>query len=161
MTLVRRIARPLLAASFVTGGIDTLRDPGPRAVAADKLNLPDAEKYVKINAGAMVVGGLMLATNRLPRLSAAVLAASLVPTTAAGHRFWEETDPAAKKTQRIHFTKNLGLLGGLILATVDTEGRESIPHRAKRTTRKAATAAASATTSATSLTRHALTLGAA
>ena len=38
-----------------------------------------------------------------------------MPTTAAGHRFWEETDPEARANQQIHFFKNLSMLGGLIL----------------------------------------------
>ena len=58
-------------------------------------------------------------------------------TTAAGHRFWEETDDTTRAQQQIHFLKNLGLVGGLILAAVDTEGRPSLTWRAKRTARLA------------------------
>ena len=46
-----------------------------------------------------------------------MLAASLVPTTLAGHRFWEETDPQAKAMQRLQFAKNTSVLGGLLLAS--------------------------------------------
>ena len=34
MTVVRRLARPMLAAVFIQGGIDSLRHPGGRAEAA-------------------------------------------------------------------------------------------------------------------------------
>jgi len=61
-----------------------------------------------------------------------VLAATLVPTTAAGHRFWEEEDPAQRSNQRIHFFKNVSMLGGLIIAGVDTEGRPGVAWRARR-----------------------------
>jgi uncharacterized membrane protein YphA (DoxX/SURF4 family) len=37
-----------------------------------------------------------------------------VPTTLAGHRFWEE-ESAARSGQRLQFLKNLGLIGGLLL----------------------------------------------
>jgi uncharacterized membrane protein YphA (DoxX/SURF4 family) len=47
-----------------------------------------------------------------------VLIGSLIPTTLAGHRFWQETDEARRSQQRIHFLKNVGLLGGLILAVI-------------------------------------------
>ena len=60
------------------------------------------------------------------------LAASLVPTTAAGHRFCEETDPSMKANQRTHFLKNVSMLGGLILASVDTEGKPGLAWRARR-----------------------------
>jgi hypothetical protein len=59
-----------------------------------------------------------------------VLSASIVPTTVAGHAFWNETDPVVRKQQRTQFLKNLGLLGGLLLATVDTEGKPGLAYRA-------------------------------
>jgi uncharacterized membrane protein YphA (DoxX/SURF4 family) len=70
---------------------------------------------VRINGAAQVVAGATLALGWFPRLSALVLAGSLVPTTVAGHRFWEEDDPKAKSQQTIHFLKNLGILGGLLM----------------------------------------------
>jgi putative oxidoreductase len=150
MTMTRRIARPLLAASFVSGGVETLRNPGPRvekaeAVApqiAERLPLPDqTDQLVKVNAAVQVVAGVLLSIGRLPRLAAAVLAASLVPTTLAGHRFWEEEDEARRAQQQIHFTKNVGLLGGLILATFDTEGAPSLGWRTRRAARRVRTLA--------------------
>ncbi len=147
--LVRRIARPLLATPFIYGGISTLRKPqdrvpGARPVVekltetADKqlpVELPrDVEQYVKVNAGAL------LALGRLPRLSALALAGSTVPTTLAGHRFWEEQDPKVQFEKIAHFVKNVGMLGGLLLAAVDTEGKPSLGYRARRAAKKAAAA---------------------
>ena len=145
--LTRRIARPLLAGIFISGGIDTFRNPGPRAQRVEPVTkrfsdtLPlavDTEKLVQLNAAAHVVAGTTLALGKVPRLSAAVLAASLVPTTVAGHRFWEEESPQSKAMQRTHFLKNLAILGGLIIAATDTEGAPSLSWRAKRAARRAA-----------------------
>ena len=151
--LVRRIARPLLAAPFVYGGISTLRKPqdrvpGARPVvekitdAADKqlpVQLPkDVEQWVKADAAVKVVAGALFGLGRLPRLTALVLAASTVPTTLAGHRFWEESDPKVSFEKIAHFVKNLGLLGGLLLAAVDTEGKPSVGYRARRAAKSAA-----------------------
>lgn len=86
------------------------------------------------------MGGLMLATGRFPRVSSFVLAASLVPTTLAGHPFWQEQDKAKRAQQQTQFFKNLSLMGGLIIAAVDTEGRPGVAWRSK----KAAAAAGSA-----------------
>ncbi len=55
-----------------------------------------------------------------------------MPTTAAGHRFWEESDKQARANQKIHFFKNVSMLGGLIIAGMDTEGRPGLAWRAKR-----------------------------
>jgi putative oxidoreductase len=134
---VRRLARPLLAGMFIAGGADALRHPGPRVELARNAGLSSPDQLVRANAAADLIGGLMLATNRLPRLSALVLAGSLVPTTYVGHPFWTEKDRDVKKQQQVHFLKNLGLLGGLILAVVDTGGRESLPHAAGRMSRRA------------------------
>lgn len=144
--IARRLARPLLASVFVSSGIDTLRNPGPRAELAEPVTekiaepapLPgDSEQLVKVNAAVQVVGGVLLAMGKLRRLAAVALAASLVPTTLAGHRFWETQDPAEKAQQQTQFTKNMGLLGGLILAAVDTGGAPSLGWRARRAARRA------------------------
>jgi putative oxidoreductase len=144
MLLVRAIARPMLAATFISGGLSTLRKPAARVAAADRVVAPlvnrvpqlsDTQQVVKIDAAAKVVAGSMLALGKLPRLSALVLAVSLVPTTVAGHPFWEEQDPNRRAQQRVHLMKNAGLLGGLLLAAVDTEGRPSLGWWARRTPR--------------------------
>jgi uncharacterized membrane protein YphA (DoxX/SURF4 family) len=57
----------------------------------------------------------MLVLGLLPRVAAAMLAGSLVPTTFAGHRFWEQDDPATREQQTVHFLKNAGMMGGLLM----------------------------------------------
>ena len=153
--LVRRIARPLLASSFIYGGIDTLRNPQSRVPGAAPIveqitevadkQLPvqvskDVEQWVKVDAGVKVAAGALFALGRLPRLSALALAAGVLPTTLAGHRFWEKDDAQERSGQVVHFLKNLGLLGGLLIAAVDTEGRPSVGYRARRVAAKAAKA---------------------
>lgn len=145
MTPVRTVARAALAAIFVTGGFRAVLRPealaAPAEPIADRLAplvarfapaVPaDAVSLVRFNGAVQLVGGLLLATGRMPRLGAAALAASLVPTTWAGHRFWEYDDPAQRRDQQVHFMKNVGLLGGLLLAAVDTEGRPGLRWRSK------------------------------
>jgi putative oxidoreductase len=137
----------MLASMFVVGGVSAYRNADKmaakakpvydRIVPAAEKAVPqapmpkDAEAMVKVNAITQVAAGLLLATGKAPRLSANVLALSLVPTTLAGHRFWEETDPGAKANQKVHFFKNVSMFGGLLLAGVDTEGRPGIAWRVK------------------------------
>jgi uncharacterized membrane protein YphA (DoxX/SURF4 family) len=141
---VRTLARPLLATVFVAGGVEALRDPAPRVAAVRRAGLTEPERLVRTNATIHVLGGLSLATGRLPRLAALALAGTLVPTTVVGHPFWSESDPRVRTGQRVHFVKNLGILGGLLLAAVDTGGRESLPHAASRVGRRARRRAAEA-----------------
>jgi uncharacterized membrane protein YphA (DoxX/SURF4 family) len=131
----------MLASVFVLSGIDALRDPERRAEGAGKVapmvrrlvpQLPaDTVALVRINGAVQLAGGLLLGAGVFPRLSAAALAATLVPTTLARHRFWEETDPVLRRLQRQHFMKNVGLLGGLLLAAVDTEGKPGLAWRTR------------------------------
>ncbi|MDP9497761.1 MAG: DoxX family protein [Actinomycetota bacterium] len=137
MSPLRALARPLLAAMFVAGGADALRDPGGRVAAVRAAGLPQPERLVQVNAVVHLVGGLALATGRVPRLAALALAGSLVPTTVVGHPFWSV--PADQRQgQQIHFLKNLSMLGGLLLAAADPGGRESLPHAVGRVGRRAA-----------------------
>ena len=146
MALSRVIARPMLASMFLVGGFAAVRNPdkmAPRASSVtDRLvpllqkvvpQLPsDPATLVRLNGGLQLVAAATLATGRAPRSSAAALALSLVPTTAAGHRYWEESDPTARQQQRLHFFKNLSMLGGLIIAAGDTEGQPGVAWRARR-----------------------------
>jgi uncharacterized membrane protein YphA (DoxX/SURF4 family) len=154
MTATSALARPMLAGMFVFGGAEALRDPKSRVVPADKiapaiarqLGLPEnTELLVRINGGVQVIAGLMLATGKFPRVASAVLATTLVPTTLAGHRFWEEQDPSKRHAQQVQFLKNTATLGGLLLATADTGGRPSVTWLATRQARRATMKARRAT----------------
>lgn len=140
MSISRVVARPLLSAMFISGGWDAVRNPGAKVKAAEPVALPiaekvpllpqDAESLVQLNGAVMLGAGTLLALGKFRRLAALALIGSILPTTYAGHRFWEEEDETRKAQQRIHFFKNLGLLGGLILAAFDTEGAPSLAWRA-------------------------------
>ena len=146
MSLLRVAGRPLLASMFVAGGWNSLRAPAQVAAAAEPVvrpvpervkALPDrTEQVVRLHGGVQIAAGVMLGLGRLPRLSALALAAGLVPTTLAGHRFWDEKDSSARAQQQIHFLKNLSMLGGLLIAADDTAGAPSLLWRGRHTARE-------------------------
>ena len=151
MTVSRMIARPMIASMFIVGGVNALRDASDYAVKAKpvtdrlvplaKRAMPQAPipedpiTLVRINAAVQIGAGAALATGHLPRLSSAALAATLIPTTVAGHQFWNEDDPAQRANHRVHFFKNVSMLGGLLLAALDTEGRPGVAWRTRRAAR--------------------------
>ena len=159
----------MMAAIFVIQGIDSLLHPDTKAPAAEKVVRPLAERVpvvpdqveqaVRLNGAVQLVAGSLLAIGKFPRLSAAVLAASLVPTTAAGHRFWESDDKLERAQQKVHFLKNLSILGGLLIAAGDTAGNPSIAwrgrHAAQLAKREASLAAKSAAAEAQTVTAKA------
>jgi uncharacterized membrane protein YphA (DoxX/SURF4 family) len=149
MTVVRALARPLLSTIFVVQGAKAVRDPEPHVAkaqpVADRLvplvrkvapaqvgdRIPESTvNLVRLNGAAQVLGGLALASGKGRRLGAVVLAGSLIPTTLAGHSFWQESDKTVRAAQKVQFMKNLGLMGGLLLAAVDTEGKPGVAWRA-------------------------------
>jgi uncharacterized membrane protein YphA (DoxX/SURF4 family) len=143
----------MLSAIFVANGVQALINPDRLVPKAKRVTdrvaplldkatslgpesqarvLTDARTLVRINGAVQAVAGLLLATGRGSRSAAAVLAGTLVPTTLAGHAFWEHEDPAERRNHEIHFLKNIGMLGGLLLAAADTEGRPSLRYRTGR-----------------------------
>lgn len=151
--ILRRLARPLLASIFIYGGVNMLRqteghvqlakpfldkaidtigrDRLPEAVPTDPATLVRADGVVKIVAGGA------LACGTFPRLSALALLGSLVPSTVAGHPFWEAKDDTERQERLVQFLKNAGLAGGLLIAVADTEGRPSLGWRARRAAKRA------------------------
>lgn len=151
MTLLRAAARTMLASYFVVSGVKAVRNPDPlvpdaepvfdRVVPLMKQYAPeqvadripeDTATLVRISGALQLVGGLALATGKGRRLGAALLAGSLIPSTIAKHPFWSRTTPDQKAIDREHFLKNVSLLGGILLASRDTEGRPSLAWRAQK-----------------------------
>ena len=141
MAVLRLVARPMLASIFIAEGIDSLLHPDTKAPAAEAVVRPLAEQVpvvpdqveqaVRLNGAVQLVAGSLLAIGRFPRLSAAALAASLIPTSYAGHRFWESDDKQERAQQKIHFLKNVTILGGLLIAAGDTAGNPSVAWRSR------------------------------
>jgi len=151
MTLLRAAARTMLASYFVASGVKALRDPAPLVPAAEPVAekivplikqvspdqvsglIPeDTATLVRVDGALQIVGGLALATGKGRRLGAWLLASSLLPNTIAKHPFWSKSDPEERAADRSAFLKNISLLGGVLIATGDTEGKPSLAWRAQR-----------------------------
>jgi uncharacterized membrane protein YphA (DoxX/SURF4 family) len=148
--IVRKIARPLLASAFVGQGIETLTvvAPGvpmdrPTVDALGELPAPvvnrlpaDLATVARINAASQIVGGVLLASGRAPRIASAVLALTVLPANLGQHMFWNETDPIRRAEKRRGFLSDLSLIGGLVLAAADTAGKPSLAWRGRRAARR-------------------------
>jgi len=147
MSGLREIARPMLASIFVIQGLETFQHPEKLATRAEPVVRPlvdripavsaETEDAVRLNGAVQAVAGTALGLGILPRLSALVVAGTLVPTTLAGHPFWTIDDPAERAQQRIHFLKNLTIMGGLLIAAADTGGPPSLSWRRRQAARRA------------------------
>lgn len=149
MTLLRAGYRTMLASYFISSGVKAVRNPAPLAPLAQPLAekvVPLVKKYapaevagyvpedpttlVRLNGALQIAGGLALATGRGRRVGALLLAGSLIPSTLAKYPFWSQSGEEAAAS-RSHFAKNVSLLGGVLLASRDTEGKPGIAWRAQ------------------------------
>lgn len=145
MALVRRIARPLLAAPFIYEGIRTTLRPEreidvyPQAFdaaesALAKSSAPDfvtVRKIVQVSGAVAAGAGMLYATGRYPRAAAAALLMTTSLGWAGRKRVWElRGEELSTEIQSI--LTDAGLLGGMLLAVVDHDGRPSLGYRAER-----------------------------
>lgn len=124
MGLMKFLARLCMSGIFIVGGYGAFSNPTGRHKALPKVGLPESEELVKLNGATMVGAGVTLALGIFPRLSALTLIGNLIPTTLAGHAFWQETDEKTRQQQTIQFCKNLGLIGGLLLVVFDSKPKK-------------------------------------
>lgn len=146
-SLLQTAGRMFSAPIFISGGYSAVTDPAGKAAMAESTldaireyvpGLPDDnELLVRINGGVQILAGTTLLLGIKPRLSALALAGSLIPTTLAGHSFWEMEGGEAKAHQT-QFSKNLAALGGLLLLIGAGENQKAIDKAAAKAARKAA-----------------------
>jgi uncharacterized membrane protein YphA (DoxX/SURF4 family) len=126
MGLLSTAGRVLVGWLFVHAGWRVLRQPGPAtslsapSLAMMRARVPFVPSHdvliVRANAAVHVAAGSLLIAGRAQRFAPLALAASLVPTTAAGHAFWTIGDPTHRRVQRAQFDKNVAIFGGLLIA---------------------------------------------
>ncbi len=145
MSISRRLARPLLASSFVATGVDALMHPDSHVErfrkvepALEKIGIPpaiasDTRLLVRVTGGVSALAGLMLATNRRPRTAALTLAAVTVPVTLVNNPVWTATSRDRRKEMRRGLLAGASLVGGLLIAGLDRDGKPSLTWRAANT----------------------------
>ncbi len=139
MNLLRMVARPLLAAPFIADGWSALRHPdehvakartavGPLLDTVPVLRDLDEDTLTLATrvTGALTIGAAVaLATGHKPRTAATVLTVIAVPMALINHPVWaaSSTEERAESTRGLRM--RAALVGGMILAAVDREGRPS------------------------------------
>ncbi|GAB3105417.1 DoxX family membrane protein [Isoptericola nanjingensis] len=141
--LLRRIARPLLAAPFVYDGIQAVLHPAEHvdaaregstivtdAVGAEPLSDRQLGLLVRAHGAVTAVAGVLLAVGRTPRTAALALAALTAPLAVAHQPF---TSRGAERSLRTAaFVKDLGKVGAAVIAGVDLEGRPGVTYRVQQ-----------------------------
>ena len=79
-----------------------------------------------IGAAVEFFGGLAILFGAWTRCGALALIVFVIVATLIGHRYWEFTEPAARRMQQSHFWKNVTIIGGFVLLLVTGGGRWSV-----------------------------------
>lgn len=142
MSISRRLARPWLATSFVADGLDALLRPSSYAdmieesrPLLERAGMPPAvtnnpQSVARAAGGATALAGLMLATGRRPRTAASVLFALELPRTVIANPVWQARDRQHRQEMQRDLMVRASLLGGLLLAALDRDGKPSMSWRA-------------------------------
>jgi len=138
--LLRRIARPLLAAPFLYDGVQAVLHPAEHleaaregaglvtdALGAEPLSERKVSLLVRAHGAATALAGLLLAVGRTPRTAALTLAALTAPLAVVNQPF---TSKGAERTEKTgKFVRNLGAVGAALIAGIDLEGRPGLTYR--------------------------------
>ena len=115
MQVLFLIGRILLGGYFVYNGYNHFKNLNNMTGYAKMKGVPAAKFFVALAGLMFALGGLGVIFNRFAILGMCLIVLALIPITIMMHSFWKETDPNARMMERIQFTKNLGLLGAIIL----------------------------------------------
>lgn len=136
MSPIRFLARPMLAAGYISNGVDRLRHPEAAAasigpllnLARKQIDVPiDAPTLARATGAAQVAAGSLLAIGRFPRLSATILVGTYLLDTVGERIASEKTTSKDEKRARSERTLiRTSMLGGALLASVDTAGKPGL-----------------------------------
>jgi putative oxidoreductase len=122
------LGRVFLALLFVVSGIGKITGyAGTAAVMASK-GLPMVDILLPLTIAVELGGGLLLALGWKARWAAAALFLFLIPTTLIFHQFWG-IDPKLVQMQKIHFLKNVAIMGGMLMVLAIGAGAWSIDRK--------------------------------
>lgn len=94
--------------------IGNLRDLQGSVAYAESKGAPFASLTVPLGSTALLGGALSILFGVYPLLGGLAIVGFLVPVTILMHDFWN-ADGQTAENERIHFLKNVGLLGGTLI----------------------------------------------
>lgn len=109
------LGRIVFGGYFVYSCINHLLSSEAMAQYAALKGVPLAEFAVLATGLLILAGGLSIAFGVVPHMGALCIAVFLVGVSPVMHNFWDIADPAQRMAEMINFTKNMALLGGVLM----------------------------------------------
>ena len=114
-TTVLYIGRVLFGVYFIFSGYNHFAQLGMMSGYAKSKGVPLAKASVAATGALLVLGGLSVLLNQFVVFGLVALAVFLIPVTFMMHSFWKLQDPMARMGDMVNFSKNLALLGAVLL----------------------------------------------
>jgi uncharacterized membrane protein YphA (DoxX/SURF4 family) len=114
-TIVLYLGRIFFGGFFVFNGFNHFKMLDMMSGYAKSKGAPLPKLSVAVSGLLLLVGGVSVLFNVLPSIGLAALVLFLIPVTFIMHAFWKVQDPTAKMHEMVNFTKNLALLGAVLI----------------------------------------------
>ena len=118
--------RVLMGWIFVESGFRKLTGMDAFITSLANRRVPYANVLGWVGGAVEFFGGLAIMLGAWTRCAALTMIVFVVIATLISHRYWELTEPAARRLQQSHFAKNLTIIGGFVLMMVTGGGRWSV-----------------------------------
>ena len=109
------LGRILFGGYFAYNGFNHFKMLDMMSGYAKSKGAPMPKLSVAFSGVLLIVGGLSVLFDIFPGFGLIALALFLVPVTFIMHAFWKIQDPIAKMGEMINFTKNIALLGAVLI----------------------------------------------
>ena len=115
------IGRAVFGGFFLYNGINHFLKREMMARYSRSKDVPAADLAVAVSGAMIAAGGLSLITGTRPKVGASLIAGFLLGVTPIIHAFWQHDDPQQRMNEMVHFSKNVAMLGGAMLAAAVPE----------------------------------------
>ena len=115
------LGRALVGGYFLYNGINHFKNKGMLSGYAASKGVPYPDAAVAGSGAMLLLGGLSLLTGVRPKLGASLISGFLLGVTPRMHDFWNVGDGQQRMGEQVNFLKNVGLLGGMLMAAAIRE----------------------------------------
>src|SRR5947208_8958646 len=106
------VGRVLIGWIFVESGFRKLLGMDAFIASLIRRSVPYSTVLGWIGAVVEFFGGAAILLGLYTRCAAAAIIVFVIIATLIGHRYWEITEPAARRIQQSNFAKNITIIGG-------------------------------------------------
>jgi uncharacterized membrane protein YphA (DoxX/SURF4 family) len=109
------LGRIVFGGYFVYSGLNHFLSSSMMAQYAAMKGVPLPDIAVLATGVLIIAGGLSIMFGLVPHIGALCIAVFLVGVSPMMHNFWAIPDPNQRMAEMINFTKNMALLGGVLM----------------------------------------------